>query len=422
MSRSISHSEIEMALTCEARHAFGYTGRLTDGEVLHKRELAPRLSNGRAWGAAVAAWHAVPDDDSLMGVYQPIMAQMTAHAALRASYMADIEEQRESGVIVPLLGAVERENWLGSILDHYMATADRFTNLTRLEGEFDVPIPSRTGKRSSSRYRFQGFIDGFTIDRHGYEWIVEFKLRDDLTSPAQVQLSRQIRRYAWARQQQTGQRVVGVIVDERKAKPPAPPRIVQAKHKGEGIDGMVPSHAVDQWCLVEDYISACCEYGVEPHEVTKDALARRVWQFRHPIPFRESELKEAGEELVSAAKLIRDLDSGERYPIRNTVPYICRGCKFLEACPNPDDRIYLDTLFERRPPKRDRVREAAPGAGDSSTNGRDQPAASSDDNHHGSSSVPPPVVPAGASPRVADEPSAPQFSYANATSEEVPWT
>jgi hypothetical protein len=402
--RLLSFSEIQTANTCQARHAFAYTGHLTGGKTLHRRAIASTLSNGRAWGAAVAAWHAFPSDPTLFGIYEPMLARIAAHEALRASYRHDVEEQLKSGVWVDLEAQVHRERWMMNIADHYMSTADRMNNLTRLEGEVDVPIPSRTGRRSSTRYRFTGFLDGFTIDRSNSQWIAEFKLRTSLTDPAQIQLSRQIRWYAWARQRETDLPVVGCLVDERLAEAPKPARLVQAKRKSEPQDefGRTPSHAQDQMCTAEAYIALCLEYGVEPHPDVIATLRARVWQVRHPVIFRRSELKEAGEELVSAAKFIQQLDSGELWPVRNASPQLCRGCKFKEACPDPDDQLYLDTIFERRVPKRLREPEQASAAASPTENGgalvsAEQPT---------QSLAPAPV---------------PEFSFANAESEEVPW-
>jgi uncharacterized protein YifE (UPF0438 family) len=89
-----------------------------------------------------------------------------------------------------------------------------------------------------------------------------------------------------------------------------------------------------------------------------------VWWQRVPVDFRQSELDEAGKELVSAAKTIRDLDSGERWPVRNTQIQLCRNCKFLEACVNPHDRPYLSQFFEYRTPKRFRLSESDRSDGD----------------------------------------------------------
>lgn len=350
-SRALSYSEISMAMTCQARHAFAYTGHLTDGQTLKRRSIAPILSQGRAWGASVAAWHAFSDDPSLLGYWNPIQAKLAAHEALRASYAQDLLEQEELGVFLPAEQVAEQADDLGEILDHYMATATRLDGLTRLEGELNEPIPSRTGKRGSSRYRFQGYIDGFRRDHEDHEWIVEFKLRAGLTPLELLQLSRQIRWYAWARQRETGVPVVGCVVDERLNVAPKPPRLViKSRKKGETTYG--PSHAKDQITTPELYISVCEEFGDEPKPETLDALKRRVWQQRQPILFRPGELEEAGRELVSAAKLVRDLDLGHLYPVRNAQLQLCRGCRFREACANPGDRLYLDVIFERTEPKR----------------------------------------------------------------------
>jgi hypothetical protein len=354
----LSYSEISTALTCECRWDLAYGGHLAGGVCYSRRQLAASLSNGRAWGAAVAFWHAFSRPEGLMAVYWPTLALVEAHAVLGASLQADVDEQAQRGVWVPPEVQAEHEDWLGEILEHYCATTERLSNVTRLEDEIFVPIPSRGGWRHSSIYRFHGFIDAFS-DQGEDEWVVEFKFRDQLTPPNLLELSRQIRWYAWARQQQTGRRVIGVVVDERLAAAPKPPRLVRAKRKGEGIDGMVPSHAKDQLCLGRDYIDLCNEYGVFPDPETVDALERRVWQQRHPILFRPGELEEAGRELVSAAQFIRDLDLGHRYPIRNGQPHICRGCRFKEICPVPTDRLFAETLFEPRPPKRERALEVA---------------------------------------------------------------
>jgi hypothetical protein len=393
--RSLSYSELSTALTCQARHAFQYTGHLTNGQTLKRRQIARILSDGRAWGAAVASWHAFRDDPTLFGAYSPLIGKMAAHSALRASYELDVIEQLELSVHVSIEDQVERQEQLGAILDHYMATAERMLGLTRIEGELSVPIPSRTGQRPSSRYRFVGLLDGFLPDLvDEKEWLVEFKLRTKLTPVKFIQLSRQIRWYAWARQRETGQPIVGAIIDERLMDAPKPPRLVIARRKGEGINGRVPSHATDQLCTAADYVALCNEYGVYPVEDTVNALEARVWQQRVPILFRPGELDEAGQELVSAAKLIRDLDSGELYPVRNAQPQLCRSCRFVEACPAPDDALYIDTIYERTVPKR--LRDQAPVPPDDTQI---------------ESSPPTPAAPEGASSRGARGSAAPVNPY-----------
>lgn len=347
-SRTLSYSEISSALTCQARWDFAYGGHLTGGHTLRRRETAQLLSDGRAWGAAVAAWHATdssaPDE---------LSQRWEAHLALRASYAADAIEQREREVYVDAGLVAERIDRLSLILDHYISTASKLENLTRVEDELDVPLPSRSGKRKSTRYRLQAFLDGFTVDEAGHEWIVENKLRTTLTPAKQIQLSRQILWYAWARQQESGRQVVGVFVDERLNDAPKPARLVKAKTKAEKALGeFTVSHAKDQMTTPEAYLAACVEFESEPHPETLDALRARRWQQRVPIVFGPGALDEAGKELTSVAKQIRDLDSGELYPVRNAQPQHCRGCRFMDICANPRDELYVKTLFEFSEPKR----------------------------------------------------------------------
>lgn len=262
----------------------------------------------------------------------------------------------ESGVRIDLGDQVEQRNRLDAILDHYVQTSSLLPNLTRLEGEIDVPLPSRGGSpHPSSKYRFLALIDGYTIQLNGQQWIVEFKLRGQLQDVEQIELGRQPRWYGWAlRESQGGNAPVGVLIDERLKEFPKPPRLA-IKSSREGT--FRPSHAKDQITTAEAYIAVCEDFGEEPHDDVVLHLDSRRWQQRTPILFREGELDEAGRELVSAAKLIRDLDNGELYPIRNATPANCRGCRFKKICANPEDELYVETLFERTVPKRLRKAE-----------------------------------------------------------------
>jgi hypothetical protein len=344
MQRQLSFSEIATAMTCQARWDFAYGGRLA-GDCLTPKALTPILSEGRAWGSACAAWHSNA---------RTILAEWEAHQALRDSLNADYDAMTEAGLWPP--SPQERlatETRLATMLDHYMATAEPLPNLTRLEGEIVTALPSRLGHRRSTRYRFQCYLDGYTTE-DGQQWIVEFKLRNQLTEPALLARQRQHRWYAWALGQEQGFHPTGVISDERLNLEPKPARLVQGRRKGEG---RVPSHAKDQQTTVEDYLGVCFDHGIPPKPETADALRARVWQQRHPFLFSPLELEQAGRELVSGSKLIRDLDNGDLEPIRNASRMTCGGCRFREVCDNPTDRLLVDSLFDRKPAKRDRLEE-----------------------------------------------------------------
>ena len=331
MTRTLSHSEVQTASTCEAKHAFSYTGHLTDGDTLKPKTTAPQLRDGRAWGRGVAAYH-----ENCLRVDGDVLG----HAEIERSLREDAQEQREAGVYD---GEAHHDAQvlLHGLLDHHIATTEPLP-ITRPEHELNVSIPSRNGGRASTVYRFQAFLDGLHEDADGCLWVVEYKLRGRLTPLQQLYRDRQIRRYAWAAGQALDIDPVGVITDERLKEAPKPPRVLKSGK---------PSHAKDQLCTAEDYAQMCRDLGEEPDTVTFDALNARQWQQRELIRFHPGELEEVGRELVSAAQLIRDLDSGKRVPIRNASNQNCNGCQFREICAQPSDFL-IDMSFSRTVPKR----------------------------------------------------------------------
>lgn len=327
MTRTISHTEVWALSICDARWDLRYGGSLTGGDALRPRHATPRMREGRAWGRAVAAWHETSD------------ARRAARDLMHA-LNEDADGQRAAGVYDGGAHATMAAR-LGAILDHYVTTTEPLP-LTEPEHEIVVPVPSRTGRRASSRYRFAGFLDGIHTDADGRHWIVEFKLRATLSSFEQLTLDRQGRRYAWAWERLTGQPVAGVIWDERLNAAPGDPR----RLKGGRV-----SADKRQMITAESYVAACEQVGHEPDAETVAALGARVWQQRHVVIYRPAEIAEAGAELVALAQRIGDLERG-RMPIRTPHPAHCRGCAFREICPNPDDAELVDTLFERVAPKR----------------------------------------------------------------------
>jgi len=339
VKRLISHSEAATLLDCQAKHAFAYTGSLTGGKAIAPKVQPIPLLAGKAWGRAVAELHT--GADALVGPDSSLSQRaMRARGALVDSLREDADSQREHGVYDEEAHealAIELEE----ILDHYVETSEALP-LTNPEHELEVSIPS-SGKRKSNLYRLQGFLDGLHRDAEGRLWIVEFKLRKQLTAFEQVVLWRQLRWYSWAWREETGESITGAIVEERLRKAPAPVKLNQ--------DG-APSKV--QTCRLDDYIDAWQKLGAEPDAEVVAKLAGKDWQKRHTVLFREGELDEAGKQLVSIGQQIRDLDVGDLYPIRNPSPMRCPGCAFREICPTPDDTDLVDALFERVPAKRDR--------------------------------------------------------------------
>jgi hypothetical protein len=337
--RLLSHSEIQTALTCWAKWDFRYGGSLA-GSTLKSRSLAPLLAAGRAWGAAVAAWHS--HSGQLLSAYE-------AHTTLHRTLADDAKAVIDRGGYVDSNGMAEMAVRLGAILDHYMETATPLPNLTRMEAEFVVPTLGQGGG-SSNTYKFLAKIDGYLVDLHGEQWIVEFKLRNALQDVALMERSRQYLWYAWALWRAQGhQTPAGVIVDERLHESPKLPATTE---KGKKL-----SHKKAQLTTAPLYIDACAEAGVEPDPDTVAYLEARRWQQRVPLKYRSSEFETAGREIRSAARLIGQLDRGDLSPIRNASRGTCGHCDYRSICVNPQDDIYIDTLFERTVPKR--LREPA---------------------------------------------------------------
>jgi hypothetical protein len=406
VKRLISHTEITSLYDCQARHAFQYTGHLTGGMVLKRKQDAPRLREGRAWGRAVAALHG-----AVVESRTPALAGSTEHASRLIAggqsapasppFGADSgEHQRPAtdGAMAFSTGAPDRLGgrpaFDGTLLDRYLnglqalnATLDEDAVKQRKLGFYDraehhdmavrlaamlwhyattivplnvfspelemrVPLPSRSGKGLSNRYVFHGYLDALTDSYPGHEgrlFVVEYKLRDQLTKREQVVRGQQYKRYAWAAERALGERIAGVIVDERLNAVPKPARWVKGRKKGEGL---VPGHAKDQLTTRELYEEICAQAGVDVDPETAVALGQRKWQDRHPLIFRRSEIEEAGRELVSAGQLIPQLDSGALFPVRNSSPRLCNGCRYSEICATPDDADLVALSFDRKPPKR----------------------------------------------------------------------
>lgn len=367
MIRAISYTEGSTLLRCQAQWDFQYGDRLA-GSALRPKDTPVLLREGRAWGRAVATLHETGEVEQ-------------AKAALATALKEDADEQRKAG-------AYDDETFramvlkLSALLVHYAATAP-ILPITRLEHEMLVRLPSRSGKGSSNRYRLHSFFDGLTIevDSKGQPWIVEFKLRGQLSSHEQIANSRQIRYYAWSWFVETGQRVAGVIVDERLNDVPKPARWVRPKRKEEGIavepelaeelgapysdkereafedkevrPRRIPSEAKDQMTTPESYEQACLDAGIGPSIEVMEALEARRWQQRVPIYLTDVEVDEAGEELVSLAQQIQSFDAHKTYPVRDVRKQNCNGCRFAEICNHPEDADLVDALFDRKPPKRD---------------------------------------------------------------------
>lgn len=321
--RLISHSEVSALLTCQYRWDFRYGQQLT-GTSLKPKAVSPTLSDGRAWGAGVAAYHAGALLDE-------------ATDTMLATLTADADRLKEHGVFSQEQFD-ESEQLLTGLLDHYTDENDQL-GLERLEHEIIAPIPSRSGQRDSNRYRLQVFFDGIHVDGRGDVWLYEAKLRGQLSSLLMIALSRQLRWYAWAYRKETGVEPAGIILDERLKALPKPVKLNK--------DGS-PSKV--QTCTVEAYRAAG---GDHPDVLAK--LEAKRWGQQERIFLTTTEIDEAGKQLVSSGQQIRDFDVADRYPVRNPSPMFCGGCEFRDVCSTSgSDTDLVEALFERVKPKKDR--------------------------------------------------------------------
>lgn len=390
MIRAISHTEQSTLLTCQAQWDFNYGGYLA-GTALRPKAVPVRLQEGRAWGIAVAAFHSYRPCERCQdagctscGGGEGPDALDTAIIALTTALDAEAKKLKEAG-FYDADAHREMAAKLRALLVQYAEEEDDrdipLVGLDRLEHELFVPLPSRSGKGDSNRYKLQVLFDG-VLEGEG-DWLVEFKLRAQLSPLELIANSRQIRYYAWAWQREHGRPVRGVIVDERLNEQPKPARWVRPKKKDEGIvvdpdqaaelgapysdkerelyigdEGKLArrsvSHAKDQVTTPKSYLDACQRAGVEPVPETLEAIRSRKWSQRHRIFLTQAEIEESGRELVSLGRQIAAIDSGQVYPVRNVKPQNCNGCRFREICNEPNDKDLVDSLFDRVPAKRDR--------------------------------------------------------------------
>lgn len=329
LTRSISQSEVADLMQCPARWSFAH-GHLA-GHPIRPMHTALRLREGRAWGAAVQAWHTRVEGEANL---DPIVR---AHAALVDSLMDDQAFMERNGQAVDEEEFNTTAEKLEAALIQYVATSQR---LNLVGSEVQLEMAHEDG------WTYRCHLDGVHMDEDGYLWVVEFKLRDpgNFTPLEVVQLWRQVRWYALALDgygDNAGADIVrGVIVDERLNGAPKPVRLNKDRHV-----------SAVQSCMLEEYLAACDgdpRYGslvTEPNEKTVAQLTAKVWQQRHAVLFTASEMHEALLELESAADLIGLYDGGRLRPIRNPSPRNCGYCPFNAICPDPSDERLRDSLY-----------------------------------------------------------------------------
>lgn len=391
LGRPISDSEIGTLLTCAARWDFRYGGRLA-GACLSAKNPALILREGKAWGRAVATYHAA-------GWCSRQTALAAARTTLREALAEDAKEQVAAGVYLDVEHAALLLK-LDAILMHYAATSGEWLNVTAPELELRVPITDDAF--------LHGFLDALCRDTDGRLWVVEFKLRNALTPREHVVRTPQFIRYVAAYNRlHPDDPVVGIIVDERVNGYPGPvvlrkdgtPQLVQSCSEadylaafasippGEATLGKNGKPLKTQECSPDVYRAACFAAGVEPDDAvlaalaarrepnpeTLDALRAQRWNARHRIIFRDAELADAWLDLESMAELIALYDDGVLRPVRNPHRSRCGSCFARDICDDPTDRELIGELYALTPAKRDRPPLAPIGADPADTDDDPEP-------------------------------------------------
>lgn len=316
MSRVITQSEIGTVLECPARWGFGF-GALA-GFPLEPKVAPIRMDEGTAWGAAVAVFHT---QALAVGVEA---AGRAGVVALEETLGRIAERAMAAGVYDNEVHTATLEK-LVPLFSYYCVTTKP---LNLIETERVVRYPLADG------WWYEGRLDGIHEDADGNKWVVEFKLRSNLTPLEQIVLWRQIRWYALALRDEIGF-VRGVIVDEGWNG-----KIEPVKYNKDGKVSAIQS------CPLEDYMAALREHGNQPpNDNTVERLARRRWHQRHEIILTDDEYADAEAEVRSASRMVWMYDSGQLLPLRHPGPTRCPGCQFKDICPTPNDTRLRDALY-----------------------------------------------------------------------------
>jgi len=280
---TISHSEAETAHSCQLKWSFRY------GRGLKPLTTAYRLRRGRGWGIAVADYHRCFDQIDPLA-----MARNTLTEALADEWKKTFPDGAFQHV--PMEAEVEARELhaeLDALLVHY-AKFQPPLGAHDLERKYLVGVPGLRGAETGRAARLDVRIDLMQRDEHGL-WLVEHKLREDLTPFKLITRSRQWRWYAYAHKRAGGEPIVGVIVDERRAVLPSEPMLLKngsvSRDKAKRVDP-------------DEYLAACRDAGHEPDEEALAAYRARIWQERHHIFLSDLELVEAGRQIASSARLI----------------------------------------------------------------------------------------------------------------------
>lgn len=293
--RSITRSEIRALLDCEAKWDFSYGDRLA-GSSLQAIEPPEVLRLGSSWDAIVKAYN-----------------------------------RREA--VGPVLRA-----------GLYMGEDNRLPKLAhRYAGMY---APMGTKEVAPFRVELYPHLDvtiqpDDLLEKDGYLWYIEYKLRKSLTGLEYLQRDLQGMLYVYGARK-SGINIKGVLFDEMLNESPT-----DMRYKKDGGPSRVQS------CSAAEYIRGCEAINFDPDpEVLARLEERRVHQ-RIPIDYYDYDLEEMDVMLKSVLSHVTLLETGFMFPKRVRNPMVCRFCEYNQICEHPEPDL-VDFHFTRRKARRNR--------------------------------------------------------------------
>ena len=204
------------------------------------------------------------------------------------------------------------------MLEYYFTWAPKQDHFKPVftEIEFEVPIPGLG-------VPYQGRIDLVVEDEYGY-WIADHKSCKQFGDSSWLALDDQCSSYAWSLRQQLGLEIRGVIYNQLRKKPPAPPKLLK--------NGTFSVNR-QQDTSFEVYLRTLRQHGIDPHYY-RDILLYlkrnpKEYVRRTKISYNNDILDKVSERIQKEARDMIDPDI-QIYP--SPSPINCNGCRFFAPC------------------------------------------------------------------------------------------
>lgn len=301
----LSFSQMASELRCEYQaHAYYIEG--------WRRRAVPRAPSlgtathlglaaywrGQDWGLAISTWH----DEQL--------------AKLEDNPLVGVEELDEKVAMLEDICGVSMV-LVRRTMDNMHGWEPVWRNgQPIIEQPFTCSLPGWEG--------YLGYVDAVMEAPDGSTWIVDWKTRESIPEPSEVDLSLQKPTYQYVLAQ-NGIDTTGSMIVSIKSSIPKEPKINK--------DGSVSRAACDTtW---EIYSQAVKRSGGNPDDYLemRDKLRSKVWiQFDRAPRTKETINNIWNDVVVPVADRIRTRRAFQVQPLRNYGSFHCKTCWFLEPC------------------------------------------------------------------------------------------